>query len=83
MKITFEELKSVGGDHYTYLVSEIFSFDIEGEKDIRKVEEKLKELFSSITFSSWCGKISFDFLDKADEAAFLLWSSDGIEWLSL
>jgi hypothetical protein len=43
-----------------------------------KITRVLKDKFKSIVFSPEVPD-NFQFKDKADEAAFLLWSSDGIE----
>lgn len=38
----------------------------------------LEEKFPSIVFSTECST-DFKFEDKADEAAFILWSNDGVD----
>lgn len=45
----------------------------------RKTLVKLREQFESVNFTGHASYLYFTFKDPADEAFFLVWSSDGIE----
>jgi len=54
------------------------SYDITNSEHTAKIKEELKLRFPSFKVDSGLPFI-ISFTDKSDEAAFLLWSSDGIE----
>jgi len=80
MKIAFD--KSFSGNSYRVLedLGEVWPYanDIMNDEISRKINTELKSKFESVEKVSHI-PFFIKFNDPADEAAFLLWSSDGVE----
>jgi hypothetical protein len=79
MNIIF--MKSHGdNDYYFYSVRKVIDYET---PIIPEVETLLEQRFGSISFIECINGVNifrnFRFGDKADEAAYLLWSNEGVE----